>query len=103
MVLTQRKLDLRTWYVLSLSNLELVPETSGVYWLGVDNNIIYIGSSINLQDRLIAHYNTSDPCLSKARQFAIEPCSNYVERERELLNAYLQTHGRLPDCNDRIP
>jgi hypothetical protein len=103
MALTQRKLDLRTWYALNLPDLELVPETSGVYWLGVDNSIIYIGSSTNLLDRLLGHYHTNDQCLSKATQFAIEPCSNYVDRERELLNGYLKANGRLPDCNERIP
>ena len=101
MPLTQRKLDSRTWYEFSLTNLELVPGASGVYWLGVNNNTIYIGSAANLNERLTSHYYTSDPCISRARQFAIELCLNY--RERELLQAFLNQYGKLPDCNERIP
>jgi len=103
MPLTQRKLDSRTWYAFILANLELVPAATGVYWLGVDNNTIYIGSTANLNERLTAHYYASNPCISKASQFAIELCSNYRERERELLQAFLNQYGRLPSCNDRIP
>jgi excinuclease UvrABC nuclease subunit len=103
MPLTLRKLNPRIWYTFTLSNLELVPDDSGVYWLGVNNEIIYIGSSANLNERLTDHYYTSNPCISKARQFAIEICSNYRERERELLQAYLNQYGRLPECNNRIP
>lgn len=96
-------LNPRTWYPFNQSNLGLVPEESGVYWLGVDNAIIYIGSAIDLRQRLTDHYHTSDPCISRARQFAIEPCSNYRERERQLLQAYRNEHGRLPECNDYLP
>jgi hypothetical protein len=100
---TQKALGLRTWYPFNRTNIELVPDTSGVYWLGVDNNIIYIGSSRSLPDLLLEHYYTNDPSFGRARQCAIEPCINYVERERELLRAYLKTHGRLPECNELIP
>ena len=91
-----------TWYPFNQSNLASVPQASGVYALGINDNIIYIGSSVNLHDRLTSHYHTDDPCIARARQFAIEPCSNYREIERQRLRKYLSEHRRLPDCNDVI-
>jgi len=101
MTLAQRTLKDWTWYDFTRGNLSLVPKTSGVYCLGVGENIIYIGSSINLYDRLTDHYNTSDPCIKQATCFAIEPCVNYRERERQLLQWHRSEYGRLPRCNDR--
>jgi hypothetical protein len=97
------RLDTWKWYSFSPGNLNLVPLSSGVYSLGVNSNIIYIGSSSNLRDRLSDHYNSTDYCISRARQFAIEPCTNYLQLERQRLQNYLADHGRLPDCNDMIP
>ena len=91
-----------TWYSFTSGNLANVPIASGVYWLGVNSRVIYIGSASNLNERLRAHYNTNDSCIRKASQFAIDTYSNYTERERQLLQAYRQKHGRLPECNDRI-
>nr|MBC8361655.1 GIY-YIG nuclease family protein [Candidatus Desulfatibia profunda] len=79
-----------------------VPQTSGVYCLGVNSSIIYIGSSNNLHERLTDHYYSNDSCIQQAKQFAIEPCSNYREREKQRLRDYLARHGRLPVCNDQI-
>lgn len=92
-----------TWYDFTLSNINLVPTDSGVYCLGVNNEIIYIGSSGNLNVRLRDHYYSTDPCISRATQFAIEICTNYLEKERQRLRNYLAEHERLPDCNDMIP
>lgn len=91
------------WYDFTSTNLDKVPQTPGVYCLGNKNGIIYIGSSKDLRDRLMDHYYSNDPCIQKARQFAIEPCANYVQEERSRLRRYLIKHGRLPDCNDVIP
>ena len=91
-----------TWYDFTLTNVNMVPQISGVYCLGINNQIIYIGSSINLQERLTDHYYSSDPCIKQARQFAIEPCSNYKERERQRLLQYQADNGKLPACNDQI-
>lgn len=102
MLQTQTKLDDWTWYSFSSNNLSRVPQVPGVYCLGVSDNIIYIGSSGNLQDRLTDHYYSKDPCISQATQFAIEPCSNYKERETQLLQWFRSKYGRLPRCNDRI-
>ena len=91
-----------TWYSFTSGNIANVPIASGVYWLGVNSRFIYIGSASNLNERLRDHYNTNDSCIRKASQFAIDTCSNYREHERQLLQAYRQKHGRLPECNDRI-
>ena len=91
-----------TWYPFTLANLNLVPQTSGVYCLGINDAIIYIGSSHNLDERLRDHYYTTDLCIKRAKQLAVEPCSNYRDKERELLEWFRSTYGRLPLCNDRI-
>ena len=91
---TLKSIKTWTWYPFTLANLGLVPQTSGVYCLGVNDNIIYVGSSKNLRERLNEHYYTTDPCIKKATQFAIEPCSNYKEREHELLVWFRSKYGR---------
>ena len=102
MGLAQRALKTWIWYQFTQSNLATVPTVSGIYCLGVNNGIIYIGSSHDLHERLTEHYYSTDTCIQKAGQFAIEPCSNYLERERERLQAFRAEHGRLPECNDRL-
>ena len=95
-------LKIWAWYPFTLANLNNVPMTSGIYCLGINEAIIYIGSSKNLHERLTDHYYTTDICIKKATHFAIEPCSNYKEREQELLVWFQSKYGRLPICNDRI-
>lgn len=102
MPLAQKVLESGTWYPFTPSNLDLVPQAPGVYWLGVPNEIIYIGSAGNLHQRLTDHYYTDDACIAQATQFAIGPCLNYKEREKLLLRDYLARYGSLPRCNDRI-
>jgi predicted GIY-YIG superfamily endonuclease len=100
---TLTQLKTWTWYSLDTNNLNNVPQTGGVYCLGVGDQIIYIGSSSNLNERLWTHYRSTDQCISRAKQFAIEPCSNYRERERQRLVNYQAENGRLPACNSVIP
>ncbi len=95
-----QSLKTMTWYSFTQTNLSSVVHAPGVYFLGINNNTIYIGSTHDLNERLAAHYNTSDPCIKQARQFAIDPCMNYKERERQQLEDFRSRHGRLPACND---
>jgi len=102
MQLVKKTLETWTWYNFTMGNLNLVPQTSGVYCLGVNSKIIYIGSSNNLNERLKDHYYSNDSCIRQAKQFAIEPCNNFREREKQRLREYLARHGKLPACNDKI-
>lgn len=102
MLQTINKLKIWTWHPFTKDNLDSVPHKSGVYCLGLNDEIIYIGSSNDLNERLTDHYYSSDPCISKAEQFAIEPCTNYKEREREHLLGFKRRQGRLPICNDKV-
>lgn len=102
MPITARAIEERTWYKFVLDNLDLVPEDSGVYWLGVSDYIIYIGSAGNLHERLDQHYYSDDVCIRQAMQFAVALCSDYKAKERQLLIAYKAKYGKLPKCNDRI-
>jgi hypothetical protein len=102
MLQIQQKLTTWIWYEFTQRNLAGVPVAAGVYCLGVGNQIIYIGSSSNLNERLTDHYYSDDQCIRRATQFAIEPRLDYKLKERQLLQWYQSTYGRLPDCNDRI-
>ena len=84
-------------------NINYVPEIEGVYILS-DNikNIIYIGRSGNLQERLYQHLNTSDCCIRDAKYFKYETTWNSVAREKELLEEFKRRYGRLPRCNDSL-
>ena len=102
MLQTENYLENWTWYSFNMSNLYFVPEESGIYCLGVNSNIIYIGRSGNLHERLTNHYNTGDPCIAQATRFAIEGCTNYVQREAQMLQWFRSKYGKLPACNERI-
>lgn len=50
---TLNQLKTWTWYSLDTNNLNNVPQTGGVYCLGAGDQIIYIGSSSDLNERLL--------------------------------------------------
>ena len=101
MYLAANSLDTWTWYSFTRENLLRVPNVAGVYCLGIGNDIIYIGCSSDLFERLKDHFYTDDPCIAQANQFAIYPCSDYMAEEHQRLLWHLRTYGRLPKCNDR--
>jgi hypothetical protein len=96
-------LQVRTWYPFDQFHISQIPHVSGVYWLGAGDAVRYIGSSIDLHQRLNGHHGSpADYCIAANNQFAIDPRNDYWARERQLLIAYLSENGRLPDCNDKI-
>jgi len=78
-----------------------VPEAEGVYQLLDEHkNIIYIAGTANLRRDLEKHLETDDSCIKKARYFDFEEEGMYTIRESELIQQFLQQHGKLPEGND---
>ncbi|MFG0326944.1 MAG: hypothetical protein ACF8SC_06725 [Phycisphaerales bacterium JB037] len=93
-------------YLFTRENIQrFAPNAKGVYSLQDDFDITYIGSSqVSVRDRLLSHFNGYEGrCTQQAKYFSAETCSNPLQRERELLTAYKNRHGRLPRCNSSIP
>lgn len=87
------------WLELEHGIIETVPEQEGVYQLAdKQKNIIYIGGTLNLRRELREHLKNA----TKARFFTFELERMYTRRESELLQEFLQVHGRLPEQNVAI-
>jgi ferredoxin len=81
------------WRELSAAQVEAVPEVEGVYQLyDKAHEVLQIKGVPDLRRALKAHLE--EP--GKARYFSYEPEPMYTQRESELLQQYLQQHGRLP-------
>ena len=99
-----------SFYEWKENNVKNVPEQSGVYGLfesQSEETLIYIGSSSNIRERFLHYWNTGfeeDPCKRATRYYKRELTTNYLTREKELLEQYQREHnGRLPRCNERVP
>jgi hypothetical protein len=83
----------------SEENIEKVPEVSGVYELMDENNtVILIRGASNLRQDLRENLKT----VGKAVFFRYEKHGMYTMRETEMLEKFLNTHGKLPEVNDEI-
>ncbi len=87
------------WLEFNSKNVSLVPEKEGVYQL-LDKRkiIIYIKGAANLRKDLEEQLKTNE----KARYFGYEEDSMYTKRESELLQQFLQKHGRMPEGNEEL-
>jgi len=80
-------------------NLEDVPETEGVFQLfDGKKNLIYIKGTMNLFQEL----NEQLRNYKKARYFMWEEDPMFSKRESELLQQFVQQHGRLPEGNSEL-
>ncbi len=81
------------------------PTDSGVYVLYEYTELIYIGKGDGkegIRTRLQYHKNKNNPCTKNATSYCCERSRDPVEREKYLLEEYLEEHGKLPRCNGRI-
>jgi len=79
--------------------IDNVPETEGVYQLlDEQKGTIYIKGTMNLRRELLEQYQTN----KETRYFKWEEEPMYTRRESELVQQFLQTHGRLPPQNDEL-
>ena len=80
-----------------------VPEGPGVYALYNEaKSLMYIGESVNLQERFINYLETNfsdDPRKRETRYYRREFTSRREDRMKELLEDFRQKHGDLPKCN----
>jgi Na+-translocating ferredoxin:NAD+ oxidoreductase RNF subunit RnfB len=76
-----------------------VPEVEGVLQLlDASREVVYIKGTPNLRQELEEQLRTQNP----ARYFLYEEAPLYTCRESELLQQFLQQHGRLPSQNDEL-
>jgi hypothetical protein len=80
------------------SNIKNAPAKEGVYILMDENkNTIAIKGAINLQESLLEQ--ASNP---KAKYFQYEIDPMFTKKESELIQQYLQKHGKLPSGGDEL-
>ena len=82
------------WLVLDEKNVSLVPAAEGVYQLfDEEKNVIVIQGTRNMRHELTDKLNSD----GRARYFVYEEDQMYSKRENELLQGYMQKHGRMPE------
>lgn len=87
------------WLKFECVAVESVPEAEGVYrLLDEEKNVIYIGGTLNLRRELKEQLNSNQ----RASLFTFQLEQMYTQRESELLQEFLQLHGRLPEQNVAI-
>lgn len=81
------------WLVFLADNLMTVPENEGVFQLlDADKNVLAIKGTMNLKTALTEALATYD----HAAFFHWEEDKMFTKRESELLQQYLQQHGKMP-------
>ena len=82
--------------------IQNAPQAQGVYALYRSKDVIYYGSSDNVQRRLRQHKNGDDgQCTQSAEYYNVELTSYPLVREKQLLDEYERVNRRLPLCNER--
>ena len=87
------------WQEFTAENISAVPEEDGVFQLLDEQKmIIYIKGTDNLRQELEKELEEKE----KARYFDYEETFMYTSRESELIQKFLQEHGRLPEGNEEL-
>ncbi len=91
-------------YEFTKKNVDESPAAAGVYCLYDGPALVFYGSALGggatIRTRLQAHF-TGTGCTRNVTHYKREACGNPAAREKELLAAFQQSHGRLPRCNAR--
>jgi predicted molibdopterin-dependent oxidoreductase YjgC len=86
------------WLIFNADNVAQVPETEGVFQLlDSDKNITHIFGTAKLRESVQEYLNNEDVCY-----FDYEEEPMYTARESQLIQQYLQQHGKLPKGNDEL-
>ncbi len=88
--------QLKKVFELSEENVENVPESPGVFRLYDENmEVVYIKGVPNLKEALLEE-------VGRAKYFDFEEHEMFTMRESELIQEFLQKHGRMPKLNDEL-
>ncbi|UCC59368.1 MAG: FAD-dependent oxidoreductase [Dehalococcoidia bacterium] len=91
------------WLEFTPENVSAAPETDGVFRLLDEcKEVIYIGSGQNIREGLEEIMESGDEWVEKARYLHFEETMMYTMRESELIQHFMQEHGRLPEGNDEL-
>ncbi len=86
------------WLVFNSSNVRQVPEGEGVFQLlDPAKQITQISGAANLRQALEEHLGNA-----QIHYFGYEQNPLYTQRESQLIQQYLQQHGKLPAGNDEL-
>jgi len=87
------------WLPLTEENIAEVPDTEGVFQLLDESKmIVFISGVMNMQQALKEQLQTRE----NAKFFLWEEDKMYTKRESELIQQFLQAHGKLPAGNDEL-
>ena len=91
------------WLEFNPQNVSGAPETDGVFRLfDSGKEVVFIGSGQSIREGLEEILGSGDEWVEKARYLHCEETLMYTMRESELLQQFLQEHGRLPEGNDEL-
>lgn len=83
----------KKWLAVNEKNVQQVPETEGVFQLcDRDHKVLWIKGAANLRQELLRATEDNH----EAAWFDFEEDKLYSKRESELIQRYLQEHGRMP-------
>ncbi|MGA8641760.1 GIY-YIG nuclease family protein [Candidatus Binatus sp.] len=94
------------WWSFTDQLVDMDQNQAGVYEFGnSSNDVVYIGSTNDMKRRLKEHLGegTTSCIKQNAKVYRIEYTSSYLTRERELIDEFIRTYGRLPRCNSVRP
>jgi hypothetical protein len=94
-------------YAFTNENVDKSPTDNGAYALYDGATTIYFGRASGtdtIRARLQSHKRGDEgSCTQKATDYRREVCTNPISREKELLEEYKQSYGKLPRCNGIMP
>ena len=91
------------WLEFNAAAVEAAPEKDGVYRLFDEHKeVIYIGSNANIRKGLQEILDSGDEWVPKAGYLHYEETLMYTMRESELIQQFLEEHGRLPEGNESL-
>ncbi len=91
------------WLEFNAASVEAAPEKDGVYRLFDEKKqVIYIGSNASIRQGLQEILDSGDEWVAKAKYLHYEETLMYTMRESELIQQFLQEHGRLPEGNESL-
>lgn len=91
------------WLEFTPENVGAAPEVDGVYRLfDEQKEVIYIGSGPDIREGLQEILDSAEEWVEKARHLHYEETLMYTMRESELMQQFLQEHGRLPQGNEEL-